>query len=98
MIRNYTRRIDNNKLLKLKDKDIFDKNLLFKLNSHDTHRVLVHTGAIKREKVKLSPTERRKVGTKPTDTFVFMLCSMLLYDKVLKKSTFFQKNCYYYTK
>lgn len=40
----YTKRADNNKMLRLEDFDIFDSSPSFKLSSHDTHRVLVHIG------------------------------------------------------
>ncbi len=40
----YGRRSDNNKRLSLSDRDVFDSSEDFKLTSHDTHRVLVHTG------------------------------------------------------
>lgn len=39
----YTRRT-NKKPLRLEDFDIFDSSPAFKLNSRDTHDVLVHTG------------------------------------------------------
>lgn len=39
----YTTRADNKKLLKLNDKQVFDSNPSFKLSSHDTHNVVVHT-------------------------------------------------------
>lgn len=38
----YSRRVDNNKLLKLNDHEVFDKKAYFKFSSHDTHRVLKH--------------------------------------------------------
>lgn len=38
----YTKRADNNKMLRLEDFDVFDNSPSFKLSSHDTHRVLVH--------------------------------------------------------
>lgn len=39
----HTRRVDNKKPLRLEDKEVFDKSPVFKLTSHDTHRVLLHT-------------------------------------------------------
>lgn len=68
----YSKRADNNKLLRLEDNDIFDINPVFKLSSHDTHRVLNHTGSSnkrkqkKGESIKLSPNRTVQVGTKPT--------------------------------
>ncbi len=40
----YSRRSDNSRWLKLDDKEVFDIEKSFKLTSHDTHNVLVHTG------------------------------------------------------
>lgn len=68
----YSKRADNNKLLRLEDNDIFDITPAFKLSSHDTHKVLRHTGLLdkrkqKREKaLKPSPSRTVQVGTKPT--------------------------------
>lgn len=45
----YSKRADNNKLLRLEDNDIFDYTPSFKLSSHDTHRVLIHTGSINKK-------------------------------------------------
>ena len=46
----YTKRGDNKKLLCLDDNEVFDKAPVFKLSSHDTHRVLLHTGTIGNKK------------------------------------------------
>ena len=46
----YSRRADNNKLLNLDDNEVFETNPSFKLNSHDTHRVLLHTNSIKKRR------------------------------------------------
>ena len=39
----YSFRVDNNKPLQLEDKEVFDTKPAFKLSSHDTHKVLLHT-------------------------------------------------------
>ena len=39
----YSRRADTHKPLRLEDKDVFNNRIAFKLSSHDTHRVIVHT-------------------------------------------------------
>ena len=46
----YTTRADNKKLLKLNDKQVFDSNPSFKLSSHDTHNVVVHTRKLSNKK------------------------------------------------
>lgn len=46
----YTQRSDNKKFLRLNDIDVFDKKPAFKLSSHDTHRVLLHTKTIGNKK------------------------------------------------
>ena len=40
----YTRKANSKTKLSLTDKSVFDDKHLFKLSSHDTHNVLVHTG------------------------------------------------------
>lgn len=52
----YSKRADSNKLLRLEDNDIFDNTPSFRLSSHDTHRVLIHTGSINKKNAK----KRRK--------------------------------------
>lgn len=47
----YTRRADN-KPLRLEDYEVFDKTPAFKLNSRDTHKMLVHTGQISNKRKK----------------------------------------------
>ena len=39
----YSFRVDNKKPLQLEDKEVFDTKPAFKLSSHDTHKVLLHT-------------------------------------------------------
>lgn len=46
----YFQRVDNKRLLNLNDKEVFDEKVSFKLSSHDTHKVLMHTGVIKKTK------------------------------------------------
>lgn len=46
----YSRRADNKKQLSLLDNEVFDKKPDFILSSHDTHRVLLHTGSIYNKK------------------------------------------------
>ena len=48
----YSKRADNNKLLRLEDKDVFDSLPSFELSSHDTHRTMEHTGSIRRKNKK----------------------------------------------
>lgn len=48
----YSQRADNKKSLRLEDTEVFDKTPAFKLSSHDTHRVLTHTGSITKRKQK----------------------------------------------
>ena len=48
----YTRRADNQKPLRLKDSEVFDKSPAFKLSSHDTHKVLEHTTTNRKTKIK----------------------------------------------
>lgn len=52
----YSKRADNKESLRLEDNEIFDKIPAFKLSSHDTHRVLKHTGSFG----KRSPKKGRK--------------------------------------
>ena len=40
----YSKRVDKQKYLRLEDNEVFDKKPSYKLSSHDTHRVLKHTG------------------------------------------------------
>lgn len=46
----YSQRVDNHKSLRLEDNEVFDKKPSYKLNSHDTHRVLKHTGYFNNKK------------------------------------------------
>lgn len=46
----YYQRNDNKCLLKITDKDIFDIDTAFVLSSHDTHRAMKHTGALRSNK------------------------------------------------
>lgn len=46
----YSRRADNREHLRLEDNEVFDKTPSYKLSSHDTHRVLQHTGYFKNKK------------------------------------------------
>ena len=46
----YSQRIDNHKYLRLEDYEVFDKKPSYKLSSHDTHRVLKHTGYFNNKK------------------------------------------------
>ncbi len=46
----YFQRVDNKRLLTLNDKEVFGEKVSFKLSSHDTHKVLLHTGVIKKDK------------------------------------------------
>ncbi len=48
----YSQRADNKKSLRLEDTEVFDKTPAFKLSSHDTHRVMKHTGSITRKQKK----------------------------------------------
>ena len=48
----YSQRADNKKSLRLEDIEVFDKTPAFKLSSHDTHRVLKHTGSVKNKQKK----------------------------------------------
>ena len=48
----YSQRADNKKSLILEDTEVFDKTPAFKLSSHDTHRVMIHTGSIAKRKQK----------------------------------------------
>lgn len=48
----YSQRADNKKSLRLEDIEVFDKTPAFKLSSHDTHRVLKHTGLVKNKQKK----------------------------------------------
>ena len=43
---------DNRKLLRLEDKEVFDKSPSFKLSSHDTHKAINHTRNNKQKKGK----------------------------------------------
>ena len=70
----YSQRIDTKSSLRLEDYEVFDKFPAFKLSSHDTHRVLTHTGSItkrkqkKGESIKTFSNRTVQVGTKPTNT------------------------------
>lgn len=44
----YSRRSDNKKPLQLTDNEVFDKKPAFKLSSHDTHKVILHTSKNKK--------------------------------------------------
>ena len=46
----YSQRVDNHKSLRLEDNEVFDKKPSYKLSSHDTHRVLKHTGYFNNKK------------------------------------------------
>ena len=46
----YSQRVDNHKSLRLEDNEVFDKKPSYKLTSHDTHRVLKHTGYFNNKK------------------------------------------------
>lgn len=46
----YKTRADNKKLLMLNDKQVFDSKPSFKLSSHDTHNVVVHTRKLSNKK------------------------------------------------
>jgi cystathionine beta-lyase family protein involved in aluminum resistance len=46
----YSKRSDNNKLLRIEDKQVFDKKPSFKLSSHDTHKAIIHTISNRRHK------------------------------------------------
>ena len=48
----YNQRVDNRKLLRLEDNEVFDKSLVFKLSSHDTHRAINHSCYNKQKKGK----------------------------------------------
>lgn len=48
----YSLRVDIKSPLRLEDYEVFDKTPAFKLSSHDTHRVLTHTGSITKRKQK----------------------------------------------
>lgn len=48
----YSQRVDNRKLLRLEDKEVFDKSPSFKLSSHDTHKAINHTRNNKQKKGK----------------------------------------------
>lgn len=51
----YTRRADTNKPLRLEDREVFENKPAFKMNSRDTHKMLVHTD---------QTTNKRKKGRK----------------------------------
>ena len=46
----YSQRVDNHNSLRLEDNEVFDKKPSYKLSSHDTHRVLKHTGYFNNKK------------------------------------------------
>lgn len=46
----YSQRVDNHKHLRLEDSEVFDNKVSYKLSSHDTHRVLKHTGYFNNKK------------------------------------------------
>ena len=48
----YSYRSDNKKLLRLEDVEVFNSKPTFKLSSHDTHKVMVHTGILPNKKKK----------------------------------------------
>lgn len=47
----YTNRADNQRPLRLNDKQVFDSKPSFKLSSHDTHRIINHTNKKRKRKV-----------------------------------------------
>lgn len=46
----YSRRADNQALLELEDKQVFDSKPAFKMSSHDTHKSIEHARRKKRSK------------------------------------------------
>ncbi len=78
----YTQRADTKKLLRLEDYEVFDKAPAFKLSSHDTHRILIHTGSITKRKQKKGEsiknflqTERRRSERSRHTQLSVLLCS-----------------------